>query len=146
MLIGSLTFLLAVMLLFPRTPLACLLHEQLVERPLEWLQTVRRHHLIFVIGLVALSLFAGEMIMLMGSFDLAVMLAWDVSLYVDALLATYTLATLVRSRSAYRMLRMRLPQWVRRHPRSRAPRTAPSRQHSDEASNDDDGIAIAVAA
>ena len=145
MLAGCLLFLIATMLLFPGTALGRLLHEQLVERPLARLQTVQRHHLIFLIGLVVLALVAGEMIVIMGSFDLAVVMAWDVSICVDALIATATLAAMARAKAGWHVLTTKVSRSIRR-PRNRARRTSRPGRRSHISANDDEGDALPIAA
>jgi len=146
MLAGCLLFLIATMLLFPGTAMGRLLHEQLVERPLARLQTVRRHHVLFLIGLVALSLIAGEMVVIMGSFDLAIVLAWDISIYVDVVIATSTLAVMGRAKAAWHVLKTKVFR-SRGRARNRARRTSrPGRRSHTSANDDDEGDALPIAA
>ncbi|HEV7660447.1 MAG TPA: hypothetical protein VGO55_11435 [Allosphingosinicella sp.] len=119
--------------LFSEVPASRLLHRTLVEAPLRGLAVMSRRHLIYGAVVVAM-LFAGtELIMMLGSTDLVMLMAWDVSLYVDAVIATWTIATVARGRTAWQMLAACLAG-RRGTPRPRAPRRR--RAGSKTAAND----------
>jgi hypothetical protein len=90
---------LLVMALFPETVAGQALHRYLVELPVRQLARIKRRQLIFAIGVFVMVLCASEIILLAGSFDLAILYAWDASLYVDALIALSTLAATTRLKS-----------------------------------------------
>lgn len=117
MVAGLLLLVTLTMKLFPRVPLSRALHRLLVEMPLAALVTLRRRHVIFVL-IVAAMLFAGaELIMMVGAPEIAVVLAWDVSFYVDALLAAWALAAAGTMARPLRGARRRAPR--RRRPASK---------------------------
>ena len=75
------------MKLFPDMPFSRWLAHWLVEKPLEWLASAQRHHIIFVVLVIALLL-SPEAQMMLGALDLsAVSFALDMSLYIDAIAA-----------------------------------------------------------
>ena len=133
---GLMLLIVLTMKLFPQVPASRQLHRALVEAPLRGLAAMSRRHLIY--GMVLLGmLFAGaEMIMLLGSADLVMLMAWDVSLYVDAMIATWTIATVARGKAAWQMLAARLTG-RRGAPRPRAPRRRAESRAANDA--DDDG-------
>ena len=140
---GFVLLILLTMKLFPELPLSRLLHHALVEAPLRRLAGMGRRHLIYAAVLIVMSFTAGELVLLFGSADIVMLLAWDVSLYVDALIATWTLSAVARSKAAWRALAARLPRL--RMARPRTPRRR--REGSGTAANDaeDDGRAWAYA-
>src|SRR6478735_9192060 len=83
---GVLLALMLVMRFAPDSSIGKALNRQLVEVPLRVLGGMRRHHLIFLILIVAL------------------IYALDVSLYVDGLLVTLALASVARTRSVLTLL------------------------------------------
>jgi hypothetical protein len=138
---GLLLLIIVTMKLFPDIPASRLLHRAFVEAPLRGLAAMDRRHLIYG-AILLVMLFAGaEMIMLLGSADMAMLMAWDVSLYVDALIATWTIAAIVRGKVAWQALVARVTGARPRAPRRRR------REGSKAAANDadEDGRAWAYA-
>lgn len=101
---GFILLIIAMMKLFPTLPVSRLLHRTIVELPLLKLATMDRRHVIFGVALLVMLVTASEMIMLLGSADVAILLAWDVSIYLDAVLAIWTLAAVTRSKAAWQSL------------------------------------------
>ena len=97
------------------------------------LMRLERRHLWYALMLVALPLIAGELIMVMGSVDIGLVLAWDVATYIDLLIIT-TLAGIGRRLEQglrFVMALARFPAAGRMpgrpaKPRSRRTRAAPS--------------------
>ena len=79
--------LLLVMLVIPDSPLGRVLHRQLVERPLERLAQLERHHLIYAVIIGSMMIAGGEAVAIAGP-ELVAMWALDVSIYLDAVLVT----------------------------------------------------------
>jgi hypothetical protein len=102
MLAGLLLLVILTMKLFPAVPASRFLHRMLVELPLQRLAVMDRRHLIFGVMLVGMLFASAELIMMLGSADVVMVMAWDVSLYVDALLAAWALAAVARSKAAWR--------------------------------------------
>jgi hypothetical protein len=128
----------------PEAPFARLLRAWLVDWPARKLLHVERRHLIFLLVAVV----SAQALLSVGLPDLGVVIAWDVSTYVDLLLVTWTLAAVTNLKAAGRMTaaRWRLLTTSRRgkpQPRSRRParRATPS-----PSINDDDRPAVALAA
>jgi hypothetical protein len=135
MLTGLLLTLTLVMRLFPETALARSLHRRLIEWPLTRLAALDRRHVILVFLVAGVVLFASDLVFMLGSSDLAVALAWDVSIYADALLAACALAAVARGKAAWRALLIRAVSRPRRpRVRSRRPVRAqrPTSNDSDE--------------
>jgi hypothetical protein len=129
------------MKLAPYSPAGRWLNHALVERPLRLFGRMQRHHLIFLVLIVMLAMVGTELIFALGSVDVAVLYALDVSLYVDGLLMTVAVASLVRTRSAAAMLRasaMGLAARLRRRFGRRRVRSASERREGPGAANDDD--------
>jgi hypothetical protein len=130
------------MKLFPEVPASRTLHRALVETPLRALAAMGRRHLIYGVVLVAMLFAGAEMILMLGSTDLVMLMAWDVSLYVDAVIATWTITTLARGKAVWQALVARVVG-RRGATRPRAPRRR--REGSKTAANDADGGAWAYA-
>jgi hypothetical protein len=125
-----------VMKLTPQSPLGRWLNLHLVELPLRNFDYRR----IFWLALfVALAFATSDVLPLVGGTDFLTVYAWDLTVYFDAMVVAYALATVARARAGVRWLALRaslLLLW--RGPRSRARRTRPARKLRDRVSNDDD--------
>ena len=121
--------------LFPDTPAARLLHAWFVERPAAWLSSRTRAHVIFGILVVGLAFAGREFVIIAGTADMAMLMAWDLSLFVDALIITWTAATAGRIRLVGQMLHARFRGKAAPRPRARKSRT---RLRKPAASNDDE--------
>ncbi|MBA3942570.1 MAG: hypothetical protein C0520_15290, partial [Sphingopyxis sp.] len=87
--------LVAVMLLAPETPIARSLHRNLVEDPLRLAARFERKHVLFlVVGLASLQSFA-----MVLPAEMAMIMAWDLTVCVDLLIASWTLSAFARLRS-----------------------------------------------
>jgi hypothetical protein len=128
-----------VMKFLPHSPYGQWLNTTLVERPLARLAGMDRRHVLFVMILVGLTLFATDMIFLFGSYDLLALYAWDLTVYLDVTVIAFALATVARGRSTVRWLALRASLALRRAPRPRAKRSrATSTKRKDHVDNDDD--------
>jgi hypothetical protein len=130
----------AFILLFPETPAARLLHRYLAEKPADLLARIERKHVIFAIVGVFVLLSAGEMLAILGS-DVAVLIAWDMSLYLDAAIAVWTASALTRIRSAWSVVCSRVRSIAfRAKSRAVLGRQAKTRRNpgSSPPANDDD--------
>ncbi|MEO6153039.1 MAG: hypothetical protein ABIT09_11115 [Croceibacterium sp.] len=138
MLFGIHAFALAlilVMRLAPRSAAGRLLHGALVERPLDRLSRVRRHHLIFIAIMGFMIMFAGESLVMMGGLDLAAVYLLDVSIYIDLLAVTMAMSAL----GALKIARQALVRPVTRLRWARRARRFRTRRATERlASNDDD--------
>jgi hypothetical protein len=141
MIVGFAALVIALMKVFPDLPFARWLTYWLVERPLEWLASAQRHHIIFVVVAIGLLL-APEALMMLGAVDLSVVtFALDVSFYIDtiAVMALVGVVTnAVRGWNVVRLLvtRPRRPAIRgRRRRRGVRPRRGPA--NDDEGSSSD---------
>ncbi len=135
MLAGLFALSMLVMKLYPDTLLARSLHLWLVERPLQMADKFERKHLI----LVAIILFSGPSLAALGSAEVAMLYAVDLSLYVDAVLVTSLSAFAASIKSGWaRFVRGagRRLRGHRRGTRSRRVRTPQGRRRAP--SNDDE--------
>jgi len=140
--------LIAVMRLFPQTPFARLLHHELVERPMRWLSTLKRHHVFYLILVIAMAFAAGEVIAALGSFDVAALFAWDLSIYFDAVAATIAFAVARHATLAVQHFRARLAPRNRirsRRPAARERRPRAQAKRISIANDDDPAPAFAYA-
>jgi hypothetical protein len=134
MLTGLLALAIAVMKLYPSTPLARSLHHWLVEWPMDALARLERRHLI----LVAILLFCGPSLAALGSAEVAMLYAVDLSLYADAVLMTSLSAIGVSLRKGWTALLVRMGGSKQRRPRARSRSTRASRSRLGTPSNDDE--------
>jgi hypothetical protein len=129
---GSLLLAMLVMKAWPETRAARWLHVILVEQPISAAERFERRHLILlVVGLVMLQAVA-----MIGSAELATLMAIDISTYVDAMITVWTVAALTRVRGGWAALRARIALPGRRSPRAR--RSASTRPARKIPSNDDE--------
>ncbi|MDR6848625.1 hypothetical protein J2X47_000068 [Sphingomonas sp. BE270] len=140
MLTGLLVYTIIVMQFFPETAVARWL-DRTVAITRDVFGRIERRHLIFLM-LTAVILIAGaELLAIAGPFDMALVVLWDVSTYIDIVLTTAVIATATRGGAGWRTLIARfLP---RRAPRARRRRGV---QATPPSANDDDRPAFARAA
>ncbi len=135
----------AVMLFAPDTDIARWLHRAAVEEPLALFARLERKHILFlVVGLFAIQAYAAVV-----PAELAIALAWDMTAYVDAMIATWALSTFARfhSMKAWAAVRMAALLAPFRRFRLRARRSRPVRSEGRRhAANDDDPWPVLVAA
>jgi hypothetical protein len=141
MITGLLALSMLAMKLYPGTPLAQSLHLWLVERPLQWADRIERKHLI----LVAVILFSGPSLAALGSAEIAMLYAVDLSLYVDAVLVTSLSAFVAAVKSRWSSLVRRVGCTVRRGRLGKRSRRLRVRKVSAP-SNDDEPAWTRVAA
>lgn len=145
---GMLFGIILAMKLAPDIPISRAMHRAFVEIPVEKLAKMDRRHLILgVIALGMLFSFA-ELIMILGSSDLVMMMAWDVTLYMDAVIATWTVAAVTRVKGFWHYVKVRIGSVFRRAPRPRAPRrsVATHRPVANDPDGDESGWSYALAA
>ena len=137
--------LIAVMLFAPDTDMARWLHRSTVQEPLDRLARLERKHILFlIVGLFAIQAYAAVL-----PAELAIALAWDMTAYVDAMIATWALSTFARlnSMKAWAAVRVAALLAPFRRLRMRARRTRPARPEARQpAANDDDPWPVPMAA
>lgn len=137
--------LIAVMLFAPDTDVARWLHRFTVEEPIGLVERLERKHILFlVVGLFAIQAYAAVL-----PAELAVALAWDMTAYVDAMIATWALSTFARVRSMKALIAVRMAAMLApfRRLRTRARRSRPVRPDAHKApANDDDPWLVLMAA
>lgn len=134
---------------FPETAFARLLHFHLVEEPTARLSKLERHHLLFLMIAVAMLFAGSEVIAILGSADMAFSIAWDMSLYFDAVAVAAAVAAARQIRIAVRLARSSLNVRTvlplgRPHKRERKSRPQPSTPASGN--ENDPSWAFAIAA
>jgi ABC-type multidrug transport system fused ATPase/permease subunit len=128
-----------VMKLAPQLAAGRWLNAALVERPLEKIAVMDRRQVIMLMILLGLTLFAADMVMMFGSYDLLTLYAWDLTVYLDTMMVAYALVAVARGRAAVRWVALRGSLLLRQGARSRARRTrAVAAKTQDGADNDDD--------
>ncbi|MBP2275112.1 hypothetical protein D9M73_109770 [compost metagenome] len=140
MLTGLLLGAMIVLRVFPETAIARWL-DTAVAAAREGLGRIERRHILFLI-LMSIILIAGtELLAMAGPLDMALVVLWDVSTYIDIVLTTAVVATATRGGAGWRTLIARfLPHRAPRAQRRRGKRAAPP------SANDDDRPAFARAA
>ena len=136
MLAGLLALAIAVIRLFPETPLGCSLHHTLVELPIRLAHRIESKDII----LVVIILCTGQTLALAGSIDLAMAYAVNMSIYADAALAASLAAVAARLKTAWQAIGAklgRLATFISR-PSPRARRTKAKVVRPDGSSNDND--------
>lgn len=129
MLTGLILFATIVLKVMPETAVARWLDRTLVAG----LHKITRTHLIFLI-LMSVILVAGtELLAMAGPFDMALVLVWDLSAYIDIVLTTAVVAGANRGGAGLRMVVARvLPRRAARARRSRSARKVLPPANDDE--------------
>lgn len=126
----------------PDTPFSRTIRALLVERPCRWWLKRTRREAIQMLVLAGLFLFAGEMVMMLGSTDLVLAYALDLSIYIDAILAASILTVSHQVGRVFRGVTSLLPsRTAKPKPRERRLRKADCRKPA----NDEDGPALKAA-
>ncbi|MDQ3144554.1 MAG: hypothetical protein M3Q57_06705 [Pseudomonadota bacterium] len=94
MLAGLFAIAILIARLFPTTPTGRWLHLTLVEIPVDWLSRVERKHVIFLL----IMLLAGPSLALALPVELALLYAFDLSVYLDVVVAVGTLGAASRAK------------------------------------------------
>jgi hypothetical protein len=134
---------------FPETAFARLFHFHLVEQPMARLSKLERHHLLFLMIAIAMLFAASEVIAIVGSADVALSIAWDMSLYFDAVAVAAIVAAARQIKIAVRLVQARLTARRRlplARPRSRQSRVRTQSSAPANANDDDPAPVLAVAA
>jgi len=143
---GLCVALMLVMRFAPQSSMGRWLNLNLVQEPMARLSALERHHLIFFAIVLVMTLVAGETIAIYGTFEWAMISAFDMSVYLDAITVTVALGAAARLRGAMQVLRLRLTGRRRRmRPAARQRRVRAVRRKMP-AQNDDDHPAFALAA
>ena len=142
--LGFMAAITLVMWLAPASAAGRVLHRQLVERPLEALSDIKRHHLIFVVIIAGFALAGGEAMAILGP-EVASAFALDLAIYLDAVMVTYALSAAAMAKRGGGWLRYAIMRRAPRlRPRSkRAPRVSVRPRKS---ANDDDPAPALLAA
>lgn len=110
--------LVAVMLRAPETPAARWLHQHCVEEPLLLAERFERKHILFlIVGVIALQGFAMTL-----PAEMAMIMAWDLTVYVDLMIAGWTLSAFARLRSIKAWMALQAQRVMPRRARARARR------------------------
>lgn len=142
MFVALMALAIAVTRLFPETATGRFLHRWLAEKPAAWLATIERKHVIFLILAALLVIVLREAVpMLASASDLALFAMWDASVYLDVVMAAWTIAALARGRSGWAVVRLKLSAVLGRRVRTGARRRARrSRPLVRPPANDDEGL------
>jgi hypothetical protein len=138
--------LIVVMRFAPQSTLGRWLHLNLVHEPLARAAGLERHHLIFLVIAGVMLLAVGETIAIYGTFEWAMISAFDLSVYLDGVVVTVTLAAAARLRTMATALRTRVTRvcsWLPRAARRRRTRCVAKRSVARSSANDDDHPAVA---
>jgi hypothetical protein len=141
MLAGLLLLITVTLRCCPGTSAAQWIQRMLVDGTRARLATLERRHLIFVVLMATILIFGGELLAMAGPFDMALVVLWDVSTYVDIVVTTAVVATAARAGLPLRNSMTRL--LPRRAGRTR--RTRAVRKELSTAKDDDDRPARARA-
>lgn len=132
MLTGLLLTIIAVLRWFPETATARWIERQVAEVRRR-IGTIERRHIVFAVLLAVILVFAGEALAMLGPLDMGLVVLFDVSTYLDIVLATGTIAAVARGRGAVQFVVARLPR-----PRARARRKRPVVGSDRAPANDDE--------
>ncbi len=143
MLAGLLGLVILFIRLFPETPIGSALHFYCVELPLRMAHQLERRHLI----LLFILLCSGQMLAMIGSAELALAYAVDLSIYYDAVITASLAAAAAKLRTAWFAFTQTTSRWLAMvsRPRARSQRETASTP-SKAPANDDDPAGIGLRA
>jgi len=130
--------LMAVMRLAPQSPLGRWLNLNFIQEPLTRMAALERHQVIFLVIASVMLLAASETIAIYGTFEWALISAFDLSVYLDAVAVTAVIGVAARFRSVMQVLRGRrvartMPKRGARRRRMRTGAgTAPAKSANDD--------------
>ena len=133
-----------VLLVIPDSQLGRMLHRQLVERPLQKLADIKRHHLIFFAIMAGFTIAGGEAMAILGP-EVVSAFALDLAIYLDAVIVTYALSAVAMAKRGggwFKYAVLRRP-WRMRVRSRRAARTTVRPRKS---ANDDEPAPVVLAA
>lgn len=134
MLTGLLALIILFARLFPETPFGRGLHFYFVEMPLRISHRIERRHLILLVILLC----SGQMLAMMGSVELAMAYAVDLSIYFDAAITAALTAGAVYLKNARSVLADAMKRLATiSRPRARSRRTRATSVRPDTANDDD---------
>ena len=141
MFVAVMVLAIAVTRLFPDTATGRFLHRWLAEKPAAWLATIERKHVIFLVLAALLVVVLREAVPMIGAADMALFAMWDASVYLDVVMAAWTIAALSRGRSGWAVVRLKLGAMPGRRARTGARRRARrARPQVRPPANDDEGL------
>ena len=135
MLTGLFALAILIAVLFPETPAGRWLHLHLVELPLSAVAKVSRSDVILV--LIVLTM--GQGLLLVGSADLALLYAVDLSLWCDALIAVSAVAASTAVKGSWAALKTRTARICGSRERRRPARSRSRRSRAAAAPANDRG-------
>jgi hypothetical protein len=137
MLLGLFALCIVVMRCFLETPLARVLNDALVARPLAWLSRLKRRDIIFALLIVGLFIVAGDFIAIFGAGEL-VMLGMNLSIYLDAVLVATAVTIAAATATVWRAARVHLSMWFARIGQARRGSNRPKKPQRASADDDDE--------
>lgn len=135
MIAATMVMVMLALALFPEVPVCRGLSALVVECPARWLNALARRQLIFVVIMSFIVIAGAGAIAGLVTADLAMLLAWDASLYVDTIIAVWTVAAATRGLAVVR----RSWAWAARFVGGRARQRAVRRgRPASKPANDDE--------
>ena len=142
--LGFMAAITLVLWLAPGSEAGRALHRQLVERPLEALSDIKRHHVIFFVIMAGFTIAGGEAMAILGP-EVVSAFALDLAIYFDAVMVTYALSAVAMAKRSGGWFSQALTRFVRRTcPRSK--RATRSASGPPKSANDDDPAPAFLAA
>lgn len=138
MLLGLCVALWVIVLAWPETAIGRLLRQGMIVAPARLLARIERRQMLFI-GIMALVVVLGAgSIAGVLSADLAMLAAWDASLYVDTLIAVWTVAAVSRGGGMARAVHAPIAAIVRGRRGGRARRVRGAAASRRQPANDDE--------
>lgn len=134
MLVGLLALITVTLRCWPETAAARWIQRAVIDATGARLATLERRHLIFVVLMSIVLIVGGELLAMAGPLDMALIVLWDISTYVDIVVTTAVVATAARAGPG---LRNSVARLIPRRA-ARARRARPSRKELPSANDDDD--------
>jgi hypothetical protein len=134
--LGFMAAITLVLWLAPGSEAGRALHRQLVERPLEALSDIKRHHLIFFVIMAGFAIGGGEAMAMVGP-EFVAAYALDLAIYLDAVMVTYALSAVAMARSGGGWFKIAV-MWCARRMRPRRKRATRRPAGPRKSANDDD--------
>lgn len=138
MLLGLFIVIWIILLRWPDTAIGQALRRMMIIAPARILNGVERRQVLFIgIMLLVVLVGAGSIAGVMSA-DLAMLAAWDASLYVDTLIAVWTVAAVSRGGGAFRLIGARIAATFRGRQAGRTRRSRRTGATARKPANDDE--------
>jgi len=97
---------------FRNTAVGYIIHDNVVKPLARKIESNDRAKLLYFFALCGIIIFGGEIIVLTGGFDAAIILAWHLSIYIDAIIIGVFLSTIAIFKISIDIVKIKLRVFI----------------------------------